>query len=238
MAGKAELVARIGGDEFVLLVADTAGIQDVVMLAEDALTAISRPLTIGGRTYLVTASAGLVERPVRAADAADLMRAADITLYWAKADGKDRWAVFDAERGLREVAQYTLTQMLPGALERERVPVALPAADLARRRIAQRRRGTAALAASAARPAAARTGSSPPPRRPGSSCRSAGGCCETAVRAGPALGGPVRRAALRQRQRRDPAAVRSTAGGRGARPAGPQTACSPTSSSWSSPSGR
>ena len=119
LAGKAELVARIGGDEFVLLVADTAGIQDVVMLAEDALTAISRPLTIGGRTYLVTASAGLVERPVRAADAADLMRAADITLYWAKADGKDRWAVFDAERGLREVDQYTLTQMLPGALERK-----------------------------------------------------------------------------------------------------------------------
>ena len=46
------------------------------------------------------------------------MRAADITLYWAKADGKDRWALFDPERSHREVAQYALTQMLPTALER------------------------------------------------------------------------------------------------------------------------
>ena len=73
-------------------------------------------VTIAGHPYAVTASAGLVERPAAAADSADLIRAADITLYWAKTDGKDRWALFDSQRSDREVAQYTLARMLPAAL--------------------------------------------------------------------------------------------------------------------------
>ncbi len=111
------LVARLGGDEFVILVPDTIGAQDVIAVAEAAFKAVERPITIAGRTYSVTASAGLVERATTSADTADLMRAADITLYWAKADGKDRWALFDYERSDREVAEYTLARMLPEALQ-------------------------------------------------------------------------------------------------------------------------
>ena len=46
------------------------------------------------------------------------MRAADMTLHWAKTDGKARWTVFDAERNAREVARYTLAAAMPGALDR------------------------------------------------------------------------------------------------------------------------
>ena len=110
------LVARLGGDEFVILVEDTIGPQDVIEVAEAALRAVERPVTVAGRAYTVTASAGLVERATTSADTADLMRAADITLYWAKAEGKARWALFDLERSDREVAQYSLARMLPEAL--------------------------------------------------------------------------------------------------------------------------
>jgi diguanylate cyclase (GGDEF)-like protein/PAS domain S-box-containing protein len=111
------LVARLGGDEFAILVEDTSGAQDVIAVAEAALNAVEQPITIAGRTYSVTASAGLVERATCATDPADLIRAADITLYWAKADGKNRWALFDDRRSDREVAQYTLARMLPEALQ-------------------------------------------------------------------------------------------------------------------------
>ena len=37
------------------------------------------------------------------------MKAADTTLYWAKADGKDRWALFDADRHAREVTRFELS---------------------------------------------------------------------------------------------------------------------------------
>jgi diguanylate cyclase (GGDEF)-like protein/PAS domain S-box-containing protein len=116
LSPKGHLVARLGGDEFVILVEGTTGAQDVIRIAEQALAAIARPVLIGGHPYSVTASAGLVERATAEADAADLVRAADITLYWAKADGKDRWALFDSKRSDLEVAQYTLARMLPAAL--------------------------------------------------------------------------------------------------------------------------
>ncbi len=118
LAGDRQLVARLGGDEFVVLVEGTAGAQDMVAVADTALSAVARPVVIGGGVYNVTASAGLVERAAAGADPAELVRAADITLYWAKAEGKNRWALFNPERSLREVDQYTLAQMLPTALER------------------------------------------------------------------------------------------------------------------------
>jgi diguanylate cyclase (GGDEF)-like protein/PAS domain S-box-containing protein len=118
LAGDRQLVARLGGDEFVVLVEGTTSAQDIVAVADAALSAVSRPVVIAGGVYNVTASAGLVEREAAGADSAELVRAADITLYWAKAEGKDRWALFDPERSLREVDQYTLAQLLPTALER------------------------------------------------------------------------------------------------------------------------
>lgn len=115
VAQEGHLVARLGGDEFVILVQDTDGPQDLIAVAEAAFRAVEQPISIAGRSYSITASAGLVERAT-SADTADVMRAADITLYWAKAEGKDRWAFFDHERSDREVAQYTLARMLPEAL--------------------------------------------------------------------------------------------------------------------------
>ncbi len=118
LTGDGRLVARLGGDEFVVLVEGTTDAQDMVAVADAALTAVARPVVVAGGVYNVTASAGLVERAAAGADPAELVRAADITLYWAKAEGKDRWALFDPERSLREVDQYTLAQLLPTALER------------------------------------------------------------------------------------------------------------------------
>jgi len=111
-------VARMGGDEFVILVPHTDGPQRVVDVAESVLTAVQRPVSIDGNSLTITASLGLVERPARGAAATELLRAADITLYWAKADGKGRWALFDPQRNAREVARYALAQDLPEALER------------------------------------------------------------------------------------------------------------------------
>jgi EAL domain-containing protein (putative c-di-GMP-specific phosphodiesterase class I) len=66
----------------------------------------------------VSASIGVVERPVNETDPTDVMRAADISLHWAKADGKARWVAFDAGRDTREVARYALRAAMPAALDR------------------------------------------------------------------------------------------------------------------------
>jgi diguanylate cyclase (GGDEF)-like protein/PAS domain S-box-containing protein len=112
------LVARMGGDEFVILVHDHRATSDVVALAEAVLDALAAPVPAGGHRLSVSASIGIVDRTCGTTTPAELMRAADITLYWAKADGKGKWALFDSDRTDREVARYELSASMPGALER------------------------------------------------------------------------------------------------------------------------
>ncbi|OLB66562.1 MAG: GGDEF-domain containing protein [Actinobacteria bacterium 13_2_20CM_2_72_6] len=126
------LVARLGGDEFVVLIEDPASTEEAVKVADRVLAVLGEPFRINHHDLPVTASIGIVERAVGGTDPTDLMRAADITLHWAKADGKARWRVFDAERNAREVARYTLAAALPGALDRDEFGLVYqPIVDLA-----------------------------------------------------------------------------------------------------------
>ncbi|MFC4105491.1 putative bifunctional diguanylate cyclase/phosphodiesterase [Micromonospora zhanjiangensis] len=112
------LVARLGGDEFVILLEETTCTTDALTVADAALAAIGRPTVLGGREVTVSASIGIVERPAAGSNPTDLMRAADITMRWAKAAGKHRWELFDEERHERELRRYALSAALPAALER------------------------------------------------------------------------------------------------------------------------
>jgi diguanylate cyclase (GGDEF)-like protein/PAS domain S-box-containing protein len=113
------LVARMGGDEFVVLVEYTSGMDELVELSEQILGEVARPVLVGGHRLTVSASIGLVERSVHDASPAETMRDADVTLHWAKVDGKNRWAAYDPERNAREIARITLSNAMPAALERE-----------------------------------------------------------------------------------------------------------------------
>ena len=113
------LVARMGGDEFVILIEDSTGNDQVITLADRVLSGLTEPVRVRGHQLTVSASIGIVERPVATASAAELLQAADITLYWAKSEGKGRWALFDADRNARQITRHTLSAMMPAALERD-----------------------------------------------------------------------------------------------------------------------
>jgi len=119
VTGDEGLVARMGGDEFVVLMEDVASADEVVTVAERVLACLTEPVRIGGHRLVVSASVGVVDRPAGAGTAAELVRDADVTLYWAKADGKNRWARYDPQRNAREVARFTLSARMPAALERD-----------------------------------------------------------------------------------------------------------------------
>ncbi|WFE44442.1 EAL domain-containing protein [Verrucosispora sp. WMMD1129] len=118
VAEQGYLVARMGGDEFVILVDGVAAIEDVIAVAESALAAVAAPLCVGDQQLAVSASIGIVDSAVAGTSVVELMKAADATLYWAKAEGRDRWAVYDPERSARDLARSELTAGLPAALDR------------------------------------------------------------------------------------------------------------------------
>ncbi|MFI5631240.1 putative bifunctional diguanylate cyclase/phosphodiesterase [Streptomyces sp. NPDC051664] len=114
----ASLVARLGGDEFAILVEESAGAQQLTDLARAVLTALQKPFDLAGQRLAVSASIGVVERPVAGTSATGLMQAADTTLYWAKADGKARWTLFDPERNAHRMTRQALSSTLRPAVER------------------------------------------------------------------------------------------------------------------------
>jgi diguanylate cyclase (GGDEF)-like protein len=117
-AGAGRLLSRVGGDEFAILVDRTSGVLDMVRVAEQVLAALRTAVDVGGYQLPVAASIGIVERPATGEDAIELMRAADMTLHWARADGGNRWVQFDPDRNIRDVARYRLAATMPAALER------------------------------------------------------------------------------------------------------------------------
>ncbi|MET8948017.1 bifunctional diguanylate cyclase/phosphodiesterase [Streptomyces sp. NPDC004542] len=114
----APLVARLGGDEFALLVEDSTGTEQLAELAEAALKALRDPFDLAGRRLSLSASIGVVERHAAGTTATGLMQAADTTLYWAKADGKDRWTLFDPERNAHRMTRQALSSTLRHAIDR------------------------------------------------------------------------------------------------------------------------
>jgi diguanylate cyclase (GGDEF)-like protein/PAS domain S-box-containing protein len=113
-----QLVARMGGDEFVIIMEGTAGEHDVVVLADKVLAAMAEPIRVGTHELTVTVSIGVVERPVAETNPERLLQAADITMYRAKADGKARYATFDRNRNDSEVMRFTLSATMLAAVER------------------------------------------------------------------------------------------------------------------------
>ncbi|MDJ1131115.1 EAL domain-containing protein [Streptomyces iconiensis] len=113
------LVARIGGDEFAVLVSDPEGREEVASMARAALAALATPISVDGRELSVRASIGIVEGPSGDLGPAEVMRSADITMYRAKDAGGNRYEVADPDSDARAIDRHSLTNHLPAALERD-----------------------------------------------------------------------------------------------------------------------
>ena len=89
-----DMVARVGGDEFAVLLAGVPG--DALRIAERAVDALRPPIDVAGTSVEVGASAGLAVRH-EGSDAAGLLREADLAMYSAKGHGKNRVEAFDPD---------------------------------------------------------------------------------------------------------------------------------------------
>lgn len=117
VAGERATVARIGGDEFVVLVEDSASTPSISALAEAIERALAEPVRLAGRDVSLSAGMGFVRTAARGLDAMALLRQAHSTLRRAEGGGKAQWGIYDAEQDARERARLSLLAAMPGALE-------------------------------------------------------------------------------------------------------------------------
>ncbi|MDP9325931.1 MAG: diguanylate cyclase, partial [Candidatus Dormibacteraeota bacterium] len=86
-----DTAARLSSDEFGVLLEHVAGVRDAVRVTERILTALQRPVRIGGEDWMVSASVGIATSDhIRTANAEELVRNADVAMYSAKANGRGR----------------------------------------------------------------------------------------------------------------------------------------------------
>lgn len=119
---KADTVARIGGDEFVVLLAHLANDLDsaaraAAQVADKIRTAIARDFDIDGQSYHCSASIGVTLLPKAGQQAHDLLREADIAMYRAKAEGRNGIAFFEAAMQAGVERRLTLERALARALD-------------------------------------------------------------------------------------------------------------------------
>jgi diguanylate cyclase (GGDEF)-like protein/PAS domain S-box-containing protein len=111
-----DTIARLGGDEFAVLLDGVADVGEVMNIAQRLLEVLQLPVEIGELSVTVPASIGIAIAEQGHAHS-NLMREADIALYRAKEQGKNRTAVFDASMGWEAYSRLRMRTQLESAIE-------------------------------------------------------------------------------------------------------------------------
>jgi diguanylate cyclase (GGDEF)-like protein len=118
-----DMVARLGGDEFVVLLDEINGSDDAVNIANWLQDALRQIFHLDGREVEMTASIGIVLSTNGYERSEDVLRDADIAMYSAKANGKDRYEIFDPSMRTRVLERIELEADLRHALANQELTV-------------------------------------------------------------------------------------------------------------------
>ena len=114
-----DTVARMGGDEFVVIVDDLDRAEVSSRIACNLLDALSLPMDLGGERVAVSGSIGIAIFPADGTNRQALMQAADTAMYSAKAQGKNRICFYTSDLAARASERMSLEQGLRQAIKAE-----------------------------------------------------------------------------------------------------------------------
>ena len=112
-----DTVARVGGDEFTIVLQDLSQPQDAAVVAQKVLRTVAEPMTIHGHRLYVTTSIGITVFPDDGTDAETLLKNADTAMYRAKAEGRNAFQMSTHELSRATQERMTVESGLHLALE-------------------------------------------------------------------------------------------------------------------------
>lgn len=131
-----DTVARMGGDEFVLLL---TGVEKNVVSARAQMvhsSLVAEPFAVAGRTLNISASIGVAHFPEDGNDARSLIRNADVAMYRVKSEGRNGWIKFNPVDDAEQQREVELSLGLRGALQGDELWLAYqPIVRLSDRRV-------------------------------------------------------------------------------------------------------
>jgi diguanylate cyclase (GGDEF)-like protein/PAS domain S-box-containing protein len=112
-----DLVARVGGDEFVLILIDAGAQDEVEALCRRLIESVERVIRVDEQDVFISASIGIALAPNDAKGVTELLRYADIALYEAKAAGRNTWRFYSGEMNARIIERRRLESDLRFAIK-------------------------------------------------------------------------------------------------------------------------
>ncbi len=119
-----DLVARLGGDEFAVISSIGDDTAKMMALAQRIINTICAPYSINGQNIVIGASIGIAVIDRNCAGSADIMRYADMALYRAKNEGRNRACIYDAAMDADLSSRKLLEADLREAIEQDRLKLA------------------------------------------------------------------------------------------------------------------
>ncbi len=116
---EADTVARMGGDEFVLVLPEGAGRDAGMAVIQNIMDAVAKPLLIQSHEFFLTCSIGIAAYPSDGGTAEALTKHADIAMYRAKELGRNTWQFYAPSMSERTLERLEIEADLRHALERD-----------------------------------------------------------------------------------------------------------------------
>lgn len=117
VSGQRAMVARMGTDDFAILIEDETDKRDISAFAASINDKLAEPVYVDDRGIAVSAGVGVVRRHAGRISPGELIRAADATLHRVKRGGRGQWGLYDGEHDARQRERYQLAAEIPGAWE-------------------------------------------------------------------------------------------------------------------------
>lgn len=117
-----ELLARYGGDEFLVLIRDDSE-ERVARLASQVLQALRQPFVLDTNTFYISGSVGIARYPDHACNASELLQKADTAMYSSKDRGRNTFNFFEPDMNRHIAERVQIEQHLRGALGRDELYV-------------------------------------------------------------------------------------------------------------------
>ncbi|RDH81304.1 MAG: hypothetical protein DIZ80_14480 [endosymbiont of Galathealinum brachiosum] len=116
-----DTVARMGGDEFVILLTDIDGMSGASSVARKIMNKMSDPIQLLKKEILITPSIGITLAPVDSLNADILLKNADMAMYKAKSSGRNNYQFFTEEMNTQIVDHLTIENDLRHALDTDQL---------------------------------------------------------------------------------------------------------------------
>lgn len=120
---ESDTIARIGGDEFTVLLSNITKVEDAVKVAQKLIEEFTEPFRIGDKKFFVTVSVGISFYPFDGTETETLIKMADIAMYRVKGQGKNNYQLYDLSMDAKAFEHIALENSLRRALERDELVI-------------------------------------------------------------------------------------------------------------------